>query len=62
MERAFWPRRWVIEEEIRRRHRARLIGRVSSLRHRFYAVSLERKLKHPAVIAICEVARNDLFA
>ncbi|HSD09400.1 MAG TPA: transcriptional activator NhaR [Candidatus Binatia bacterium] len=51
----------VIEGEIRRRHRVRVIGRVESLRHRFYAVSVERKLKHPAVIAICESARKDVF-
>jgi LysR family transcriptional regulator, transcriptional activator of nhaA len=51
----------VIEREISRRHRLRVIGRVASLRHRFYAVSVERKLKHPAVIAICESARKDIF-
>jgi LysR family transcriptional activator of nhaA len=51
----------VIEGDLRRRHRLHVIGRVESLRHRFYAVSVERKLKHPAVIAICEQARKDLF-
>ena len=51
----------VIEGEIRRRHRVRVIGRVESLRHRFYAVSVERRLKHPAVIAICESARKGVF-
>jgi LysR family transcriptional activator of nhaA len=52
----------VIEGDLRRRHGLNVIGRVESLRHRFYAVSVERKLKHPAVIAICEQARKDLFA
>lgn len=51
----------VIEGEICRRHRVRVIGRVQALRHRFYAVSVERRLKHPAVIAICESARKDVF-
>jgi hypothetical protein len=27
-----------------------------------YAISLERRLKHPAVIAITEAARADVFA
>jgi LysR family transcriptional activator of nhaA len=51
----------VIEGDLRSRHRLHVIGRVEALRHRFYAVSVERKLKHPAVIAICEQARKDLF-
>jgi LysR family transcriptional activator of nhaA len=28
---------------------------------RFYAISVERKLKHPAVVAIAEAARDHLF-
>jgi len=28
---------------------------------RFYAISVERKLKHPAVVAISEAARQTLF-
>jgi LysR family transcriptional activator of nhaA len=31
------------------------------VRERFYAVSAERRLKHPAVIAITESARRGLF-
>jgi signal transduction histidine kinase len=36
------------------------IGRTEDIRSRFYAISVERKLKHPAVIAIC--ARQQLFS
>jgi LysR family transcriptional activator of nhaA len=32
------------------------------VRERFYAVSVERRLKHPAVLAISEGARHELFA
>jgi LysR family transcriptional activator of nhaA len=39
-----------------------VIGRVPSIRARFYAISLERKLKQPAVVAISESARRELFA
>ncbi|HYQ30937.1 MAG TPA: LysR family transcriptional regulator [Polyangiaceae bacterium] len=52
----------VIAEDIRRRHRLQSVGRVESLRQRFYAISAERKIKNPAVVAICEGARKDIFA
>ena len=51
----------VIEDEIRARYRVELIGRVKVLRQRFYAISVERKIRHPAVVAICEVARKHIF-
>jgi len=38
-----------------------LVGRLDGIRERFYAISVERKLKHPAVIAICDSAKNELF-
>jgi LysR family transcriptional activator of nhaA len=52
----------VVEEEIRRRYQVRLVGRLDGLRQRFYAISVERKIRHPAVAAICEAARKHIFA
>ena len=52
----------VIEAEILGRYRLQLVGRVKAIRQRFYAISIERKIKHPAVAAICEVAREHIFA
>ena len=52
----------VIAEDIRVRHHLQQVGRVESLRQRFYAISAERKIKNPAVVAICEGARKDIFA
>lgn len=37
---------------------ARLIGMCSSLRDRYYAITLERKITHPAVVAISAAARS----
>ena len=37
------------------------IGRIEQVRERFYAISVERRLKHPAVVAISEAAREKLF-
>lgn len=51
----------ILEAELRRRHRVAVLGRVPTLRQRFYAISVERKLTHPAVVAIRESARRDLF-
>jgi LysR family transcriptional regulator, transcriptional activator of nhaA len=52
----------VIENEVRKRYHVRVIGYAEKLRQRVYAISLERKIRHPAVVAICEVARKSIFA
>src|SRR5215469_7251162 len=38
------------------------IGQTEDIRNHFYAISAERKLKHPAVVAICDTARQRLFS
>ena len=51
----------VIENEVRKRYGVQLIGRAEEVRQRFYAISVERKIRHPAVLAISEAARKDIF-
>ena len=51
----------VVEEEVQRQYRVRLVGRMESLRDRYYAISVERRLKHPAVVAITDAAKQKLF-
>jgi len=51
----------VVEKEIRQRYRVKVVGRTKEVRQRFFAISVERKIKHPAVAAICEVARKHIF-
>lgn len=58
----YFPGPTAIEREIAAQYGARVVGRVSEVRERFYAVSIERRLKHPAVVAISEAARADLLA
>jgi LysR family transcriptional activator of nhaA len=48
----------AIEAEVRRQYQVRLVGRLNSVRQRFYAISVDRKLRNPAVIAISERART----
>ncbi len=52
----------VIEDEICARYRVVVVGRVKTLRQRFYAISVERKIRHRGVVAICEIARKHIFA
>jgi LysR family transcriptional regulator, transcriptional activator of nhaA len=47
----------AIEAEVRRQYRVRVVGRLDSVRQRFYAITVDRKLRNPAVIAISERAR-----
>lgn len=50
----------VVEREIERQYGVKAVGRPDGVRERFYAVSVERKLKHPAVLAISKAARATL--
>ncbi|MFA5057599.1 MAG: LysR substrate-binding domain-containing protein, partial [Opitutaceae bacterium] len=50
----------ILEEAYARLYGVKRIGRADGVRARFYAISVERKLKHPAVLAISERARRHL--
>jgi len=52
----------VIEPEVKQQYNSVVIGELKNVRERFFAISVERKLKHPAVVAISEAARKELFA
>jgi LysR family transcriptional activator of nhaA len=51
----------AIEAEVRKQYGVHLVGRLDSVREQFYAITVERTLKHPAVLAISEAARRTLF-
>jgi LysR family transcriptional activator of nhaA len=51
----------VAEGEVRRHYDLRRVGTADQVRERFYAISLERRLKHPAVVAISASARSAVF-
>ncbi|ACN13322.1 NhaR [Desulforapulum autotrophicum HRM2] len=51
----------VIESEIKTQYQVRIIGRCPFIKERFYAISVERILKHPAVVAISDIARHSIF-
>lgn len=52
----------AVEQEVLDKYGVQVVGRTDELTERFYAISAERRIKHPAVAAITEAARNELFA
>lgn len=51
----------VIADEVEAQHGVKKIGCADEINCQYYAISTERKLRHPAVIAISESAQNELF-
>lgn len=51
----------VIAEEVCRQYGVRLIGQTEAVNESFYAISVERKVTHPGIVAITEGARRELF-
>ncbi|EGV28155.1 transcriptional regulator, LysR family [Thiorhodococcus drewsii AZ1] len=51
----------VIAAEVARQHRVEAIGATDEVRERYYAISTERRLRHPGVVAVSEAARSELF-
>lgn len=51
----------VIEHEVSQQYQVEIIGRTQQITEKFYAISVERILRHPAVMAISEAAKNRLF-
>ncbi len=58
--RGFFPAHNVIAPEVARNWQVEMIGEIGGHTERFYAISVERRLNHPAVVAITEAARKML--
>lgn len=52
----------VLESEIEAGFGVQVIGRSAELEEEFFAITVERRIRHPAVVAITESARGALFA
>ena len=50
----------IVEEDVRRMYGVEVVGRDERLRERLYAISVEKRLAHPAVVAITRAARASL--
>lgn len=51
----------AVEKEVKEHYGVTLVGRTSEIIENFYAISVERRLKHPAVVAVTEAARQKLL-
>ncbi|HZI07769.1 MAG TPA: transcriptional activator NhaR [Archangium sp.] len=51
----------IIEEEIQRQYGVEVVGRLDEVRERFFAITVERRLHHPAVQVIYRAAREEIF-
>jgi LysR family transcriptional activator of nhaA len=52
----------IIADELRKVQRVHLVGKTDDIRERFYAITVERKIKNPAVAAIAHAARHGLLS
>lgn len=52
----------AVEQDVLDKYGVEVIGRTEEITERFYAISVERRIKHPAVSVITETARKGLFA
>ena len=51
----------AIETEVCRQYSVKVVGQIPDVQERFYAISIEKRLKHPAVLKISRSAKEKLF-
>lgn len=51
----------MVEQEVVRQYHVKRAGQTDEVQERFYAISIERRLTHPAVVAVFEAAHRKFF-
>lgn len=51
----------VIEAEVELQYQVTTIGQINEVKEHFYAITVERRIKHPVVSAVMESTRESLF-
>jgi LysR family transcriptional regulator, transcriptional activator of nhaA len=51
----------VIEDEVALQYQVKTIGHIDEVKEHFYAITVERRVKHPVVSAVMEATRESLF-
>ncbi len=51
----------AIEDDVKKQYGMQLVGRLEDVVDRFYAISVEKRVQHPAVLAIVQQARSKIF-
>ena len=57
-----FPGPTAIEKAIGKQYGVHVVGRTEAVVERFYAITVERRIKHPAVVEISRYARERLFS
>jgi LysR family transcriptional activator of nhaA len=53
-----FPAPTVLEAHLKSKYSVQLVGEIGKLKQRFYLISAEKRIKHPAVVAIIEGAKR----
>lgn len=56
-----FPASMAVARDVQDQYRVELVGRAVNVRERLYAVTLDRRIKHPGVVLICQAARSAMF-
>ncbi len=56
-----FPAPSVVTESVKKQYDVMEVGRTDEVIERFYAITIERRIKHPAVVAISNSAKQNLF-
>jgi LysR family transcriptional activator of nhaA len=56
-----FPGSTAMEKEICRQYQVQVVRRVDSVKQKFYAITVERRLKHPVVVALFDTARKEVL-
>lgn len=51
----------VIAENVESQFGCRAVAEIPEIHEEYYAITVERRIRHPGVVAICESAKDDLF-
>jgi LysR family transcriptional activator of nhaA len=52
----------VLSPEVEKQYGVKPVGVAAELEDEFYAISVERRIRHPCVVAITQSARSELLA
>jgi len=52
----------AVRDQVKEAHGAHLVGSTDEVREHFYAITVERRIMHPAVAAIAEAARSGMLS
>ncbi len=51
----------AIEDSVLKQYGVKRLGRIESVKEQLYAITTERRLKHPAIIAVINTTQNEVF-